>query len=354
MTDPFVIRPHAEPRVIDDVYSDDQLRRMVEVIRDDGPWKLVLAQHFKSAEEVVATMSGGVPEGVTPTFDMFLTPAFRGFFGQSGTCLYPELEDVFFNSAHMARVRSYWDAEFATPESMNFIIQGAAGSKDPAHLDGTSFRGVNRGNTPVWLQNTMGKSGLFQRWLVKKAQVISWFYRGAIGGGFTYWPDGPKQAPKRLATPMWNRGVVTQNEMMYHRGEACGSIAKQSPKGLAFDSLWSADPDSVDGWQITTGNEVIAHVPAEETRLMLHWTASIYAEKAEMKLVLDHKDDLTHERVFDIFAADLRARGITFAVPSDPLTDRSFIKLLSQTYDQGLPAIYPQDAPGPHQQQLAA
>lgn len=350
----FVIRPVAEPRVIDDAYSDDQHARMVDVIRREGPWKLVLAQHFKSAEEVVATMSGEIPEGVTPSFDMFLTPSFRGYFGRHGACLYPELEDIFFSLENMSRVRSYWNADHAVPESMNFIVQGASGSLDPAHLDGTSFRGIDQRNSPIWLLNTMAKSGLFRAWTMKKAQVVSWYYRGAIGGGFTYWPDGPQAAPKRIAAPVWNRAVVTQNEMMYHRGEACGPMDRRMPEGLAFESLWSADPDTADGWRITTGDRVIDRVAAEETRLMVHWTASIYADLAEMKLVFDHGDDLSHAQVFDIFVADLRARGAAFAMPADPLTDRAFIRLLTRTYDQGRPAIYPREAPGPHERQIAA
>jgi len=352
--EPFVIRPVAEPRIIDDVYTPDQHARMLEVIRKQGPWKMVLAQHFASAEEVIATSAGEMPEGVTPTFDMFLTPNFRGYFGMNGICLFPELDDVFFNSSHMARVRAYWGADYAAPDSMNFIIQGSSQNLDPAHLDGVSFRGVDQGNTPIWLLNTMGKSGLFQKWMLKKGQVIAWFYRGAIGGGFTYWPDGPKAQPKRLTMPSWNRGVVTQNEMMYHRGEACGPVDKRMPEGLAFESLWSADPEVADGWRITTDERVIERVPAAETRLMLHWTASVYADLAEMKRVFDHKDDLTHEQVFDMFAADMRGRGVAATIPSDPLKDRDFIRLLTRVYDTGRPAIYPAEAPGPHQAQIAA
>jgi len=351
---PFVIRPVAEPRIINNVYSDDQYKRMVDVIRRNGPWKMVLAQHFASAEEVVATMSGGLPEGVKPSFDMFLTPNFRGYFGTNGICNFPELDDVFFSSEHMARVRSYWNAKYATPESMNFIIQGSSRNLDPAHLDGTSFRGVTQRNSPIWLLNTMAKSGLFRRWLMKKAQVITWFYRGTIGGGFTYWPDGPQAQPKRLAAPTWNLGVVTQNEMMFHRGEACGPMNKRSPEGLAFESLWSADPEVADGWRITTGDRVIERVSAEETRLMVHWTAAIYSDAAEMKLVFDQKDDLTHEQVFDIFVKDLRERGVKCVVPANPIADRDFISLLTRTYDCGRPAIYPREAPGPHEEQAAA
>jgi hypothetical protein len=334
-TAPFVIRPVAEPRVFDNVYSDDQYARMVDVIRRKGPWKMVLAQHFKSAEEVVATMSGEMPKGVEPSFDMFLTPNFRGYFGLNGVSHFPELEDIFYNSDSLARVRDYWNAEYASPDSMNFIIQGSSRNTDPAHLDGNAFRGINGRNTPLWLLNTMGKSGLFQDWMIKKAQVIAWFYQGTIGGGFTYWPEGPRAAPKRIAAPAWNRGVVTQNEMMYHRGEACGPLSKRMPEGLAFESLWSADPDVADGWRITTDDRVIERVSAEETRLMLHWTANVYTDMNEMKTILEHKDDLTHEQVYDMFAADLRERGVAFSVPSNFLADREFIRLLTRVYDSG-------------------
>lgn len=354
MQNQFVIRPVAEPRIIDNVYTDDQHARIIDVIRRNGPWKMVLAQHFASAEEVVATMSGEMPEGVEPTFDMFLTPNFRGYFGNNGVCLFPELEDVFFSSQNMAQVRSYWGADYATPQSMNFIIQGSSRNLDPAHLDGVSFRGVDERNTPLWLLNTMGKSGLFHKWMVKMGQVIAYYYQGKIGGGFTYWPDGPKAQPKRLAMPAWSRGIVTQNEMMYHRGEPCGPLDRQMPEGLGFESLWSADPETADGWRITTGERIIDRVSAAETRLMLHWTASVYADLAEMKLIFDHKDDLSHEQVFDMFIADLRAKGTQVVMPSDPFSDREFIRVLTHAYDGGRPAIYPAEAPGPHEEQLAA
>lgn len=349
-----LIRPIAEPRILDGVYSADQHRRMVEVVRREGPWQLILAQHFASAEEVIATMSGAMPEGVVPTFDMFLTPNFRGYFAKYGTCLYPELEDCFHNSEFLAQARSYWNADYARPENMLFNIQGPSHSHDPAHLDATQFRGISQKNTPIWLMNTMTKSGLFQNWLMKKAQIIAWFYKGTIGGGFTYWPQGPLAEPKRLAAPMWNRAVVVQNEMMYHRGEANGPIDQRMPKGLAFESLFAADPAVADGWQITTGGDVIQKIPAEEMRFLVHWGAEVYSDLAELRMVMEHSDDLTHDQVFDIFIKDLADRGQSFEVPTDPLHDRTFIKLLTSVYDLGTPRIYPLEAPGPHQQQLAA
>ena len=92
-----VLRPAAPPREISDVYTLDQRERLLDVVRTEGPWKLIIAQHFASAEELMATMSGMFPEGFEPSLDLFLTPTFRGYLANYGTVLYPELHDVFYN-----------------------------------------------------------------------------------------------------------------------------------------------------------------------------------------------------------------------------------------------------------------
>jgi hypothetical protein len=89
-------------------------------------------------------------------------------------------------------------------------------------------------NTPTWLLSVMGKSGLFRPWAIKLAEVIAWFQKDTESGGFTYWPDGPLAAPKRLAPPLWNRGVVTHNTAMVHRGESNGPPGSANPKGLGL------------------------------------------------------------------------------------------------------------------------
>ena len=89
-----VLRPAAPPREISDVYTPDQKERLLDVVRTEGPWKLIIAQHFASAEELMATMSGMFPEGFEPSLDLFLTPTFRGYLANYGAVLYPELHDV--------------------------------------------------------------------------------------------------------------------------------------------------------------------------------------------------------------------------------------------------------------------
>ena len=336
-----IFRPVAEPLVIENAYSDDQHGRMLDMVRRGGPWSLILAQHFKTPEEVIATTSGAIPEGFTPTWDMFLSPVFRGYMAQGHTCVHPDIEDCFYNHKFLDLVRGYWKAAYARPESMLFNIQGPCRGSTTPHVDATSFRGMSYQTTPIWLMNMMVKSGLFKHWQAKKAQVIAWYCQSRVGGGFTYWPDGLQAPPRQIHAPMWGRAVVVENEMMYHTAEANGPAALRQVPGLTIASMMGADPDSPDGWQITGDGAVLQRIPAEEFRLLVHWGADIFMDLQDLKVTLDHTDDISQDRVFDMLIADLRRRGETFDVPTDPVTDKAFIGLLTRVYDQGKPAQFP-------------
>ena len=334
------LRPVAEPQIIENAFTEDQRERLFNVLRPQGPWTTILSQEFTSPEQVIAAMSGSLPDGVEATWDMFLSPVFRATLGQGHASLFPEIEDCFLNSKFLDLVRGYWKAKYATPNLMLVNIQGPTEAGGPPHVDGADFRGVHLQNSPSWLVGLMTKCGLFREWQIKKAQVLTWYYKGQIGGGFTYWPDGPAGQPKQLFAPMWGRAAVVENEVMYHGANACGPQEMRHVDGLAINSVIEGDPAS-DGWRITTDGKVVQHLPAEELRLLVHWGADIFMDLDEMKRTLDHQDDLTHDRVFDIFIADMRARGLTFTMPTDPMNDPAFVKLLTKFYDPGLPTIMP-------------
>lgn len=335
------LRPVAPPRVIEDTYTEDQHGRLLALVRREGPWPLIVAHHFESAEELVATTSGAMPDGVEPTLDLFLSPVFRGFLSSEKVCRYPEIQDCFYNARFLDLARNYWGATYAEPDSMLFNIQGPCTGGGSPHLDATRFRGITLDNTPVWLMNTMAKSGLFKRWQARKSQIIAWYYKGRVGGGFVYWPDGPHEAPQKLSAPMWGRGAVVENEMMFHTAESCGPAALRKPEGLAFHSLMGPDPAVEGGWQITTADEVIQRIPESEFRFLVHWGANLYMDLDELKKTADHTDDLTHEMVFDLFLDDLKARGVPFDPPSDPLKDTRFIMLLNDVYGIERPLVIP-------------
>ncbi len=326
-----VLKPVAPPRIIENVYRDDEFERMFEVIKHRGPWKGIIAHHFQSVDEVIATVTGNVPSDHGLTLDDIASAHFRGFFAKNSVCFYPELEDIFYHSRFMGQVKDYWGARYARPTLMLFNICGPHNTGLAPHLDAVTFRGVRIENTPVWLQNMMGKSGLFGDYLVKMAQIITWWYRGEPGG-FTYWPDGPYGQPRNLGMPMWNRGVVVQNEMMFHRGDPVGPREDRIIEGLKNRSLFGYDAEE-DCWTISTDDQVIKRYRPEEIRLLVHWSAEVYSDMAEVEKVMDHSDDLTHDRVIDMFLADLQARGVKVKEPSDPLRDVGFMRILTKTYD---------------------
>lgn len=338
-----ILRPASPPQELHDVYTPDQLQMFLDVIRREGPWKLILAQHFASPEELIATLSGGFPEGVEPSMDLFLTPTFRGYLASHSTVHFPELHDVFYNKPFLDLAKSYWNAEYAKPEMMLFNINGPCANRDPGHLDAPSFRGVRHENAPTWLTSVMAKSNLFRDYMVKSAQVITWFCHDEKSG-FTYWPDGPLAAPDRIMPPTYNRGVVVQNEMLMHRGEANGPLDQQLPAGLAFETLFSGDPSDRDQWVLKTGDNVIARHHTDELRLLVHWSAEVFTDFDELKKSMDHTDDISIEQAIDVLAKDVQSRGIKLVIPDNPLHDAQFIGTLNSAYDIGRPAIYPEEA----------
>jgi hypothetical protein len=327
-----LLRPVAPPRVLEGVYPEDAYERMLGVIQRHGPWPTITAHHFDTVEELVATTSGPMREGegAELTLDDVATGHFRGYFGQDSVSYYPELHDCFYNREFLELVQRYWGCEYAKPTLMLFNLCGPHHSGLNAHLDAVTFRGVRIENSPVWLQNVMGKSGLFTEHLVKMAQVITWWYRGE-NGTFTYWPDGPLGEPAHLAHPLWNKGVVVQNEAMFHRGDPVGRPEARDLPGLKHRSRLGYDAARGD-WAITTDDEVIRRYRAEEMRLLVHWSAEVYADRDDVKRNMDHSADLTHDVVFDRLLADMRSRGIAVAEPSDPMHDTDFIRALIAAY----------------------
>ena len=198
-----------------------------------------------------------------------------------------------------------------------------------AHLDAVTFRGIRYENSPVWLQNVMGKSGLFTDYLEKMAQVITWWYLGE-NGTFTYWPDGPLEPPDRLEHPLWNKGVVVQNELMFHRGDPVGGPASATCPGSAHRSC------SVTTRATTLGDHHRRHA-----------IRTLPPEGDAAARALERPGVRRHGRAEDVdgphrrpdarhglrTAARRHAReGCRVAEPSDPLHDSDFIRALIATY----------------------
>jgi hypothetical protein len=327
-----ILRPVAPPRILEQVYTDDQYERLLGIVKRHGPWPTIASHHFDTVEELVATVTGVVPEGHGLTLDDIASPQFRGFYGQNSVCFYPEINDCFFSSEFLEIVKSYWGAQYAKPTMMLFNICGPhpAAGPPPPHLDAVTFRGVRYENAPVWLMNCMAKSGLFTEHLLKMAQVITWWFVGE-NGTFSYWPDGPLGAPKVLEHPLWNKGLVVQNELMFHRGDPVGALGSPAIRNLKHTSVMGFDDETHD-WYINTDQDRVRTYQAEDLRFLVHWNAEVYSDMAEVKKVMDHTDDLTIEEACGRLLADMRGKGVKIAEPSDPLHDDDFVRALISTY----------------------
>ena len=112
-----------------------------------------------------------------------------------------------------------FDAEIVRPLIV-FSNLTAPMPQNRKHTVFPMFRGVERSQYPAWVVQAMATSGFFERWRVKVATVVAWYYDGP-NGGFSYWPDGAA-VPEVTIEPPSNTAVVGDNDFMFHRVEAVG------------------------------------------------------------------------------------------------------------------------------------
>lgn len=332
--------PVAPPSLIHDLYTPAEVDALFGFIRHGAPWQLVLAQHFSSTEEYLA-ISGAKDRNPHARLADFTAPVFRGYLAKEGIAMDEEIHDIYFSRKLLDPVKHMHGARYGFAHHMLFNTGGPSHSFDAGHFDGRNWRGRGLINTPVWLMGVMAKSGLFDSWEVKTGQVITYFYDSDIDGGFTYWPEGPDRAPSRFRAPFRNTAIRTDNSRMYHRREGNGPRDRRDLPELEMHSLLHRDNDE---WVIRNGDTEIARYGDEQSRTLFHYTALVFDDAAEVNQYLDHTDDLSLETVFDMLLADLRARGIAYSEPTDPLTDPTFIALLTDTYAMA-PQEYPAEAP---------
>ncbi|WP_068166026.1 hypothetical protein [Rhodococcus phenolicus] len=335
--------PAARPRFVEDIYTPDEQAVLFDIIRTRGPWRLIAAQHFSSAEEFLAVAGGRNHTRMSaPALSDFLTPTFRGYIGNYGTVLEQSAHDIYYSRRLLDMIKSMHGASYAVPNSFLFNLRAPAHSFDAGHFDSPSWRGMDKFNTPTWLLSVMAKSGLFDRWELRSGQVIAYYYDSDVDGGFTYWPEGPDAPPARYPAPFRNSGILTHNEKMFHRGEASGPRHMRSVPDLQLDSAIHGVGDSE--WAICNGDEEIARYHDRHMRFLFHYGAFVFDDMAELRRYFEHTDDLDLDTAVAIFTDDLRGRGIRCPEPTDPLHDRDFVSVLNSAYAMA-PAEYPAEAP---------
>ena len=194
-----LLRPIAQPRVLEGVYTDDQHERMLEVIKRNGPWPTITAHHFDTVEELMATSNGGEVDKSGLTLDDIATAHFRGIFGEGSIVPLPGARGLLLQQPvprSGARLLGcpVRPADDDAVQPVRPAPQRAERPSRRGHLP----RRPHRELAGVVAERD-GQSGLFTEHLVKMAQVITWWYLGE-NGTFTYWPDGPLGEPHGSST----------------------------------------------------------------------------------------------------------------------------------------------------------
>ncbi len=199
------------------------------------------------------------------------------------------------------------------------------------HLDLAQFRGFGAPQAPVWLLQNMAHSGLFDDWMVPIASGLCWFTR-ASNGGFEYWPDGLDGPSGIERAPMWNHGLVSDNEFMWHRMEDIGTPEEQAQVHavMHYDNRLHALPDG--GWELRAGDKMLLRFDPGTVRISILWKAHVFTDEAHLASFEDSRFDLTAGQVVETYLADLAARGISARAPGDPFADDDWRELLQRVY----------------------
>jgi hypothetical protein len=302
--------------------------RLSPIYDDQGPlWDLVCSRGR------YPIMAGAAGFGEYDT--SLAMPWFREYWALDGKGLFPEAEKYLRYSRFIDGARELFGVEDVRPVNLLVNLMGPMRSGHP-HVDTPSFRGLKRAETPLWLLLTMGASGLFDRWRIRQAGVISWFYRGS-GGDFQYWPAGP-EGPKAVESPPFgNVAVVADNDYMPHCVSAIGSEDNFVPSGVIrpnselhllgdkwhiLEAAGTPDlplEDGAPGWVL----------PLDAVRVSVLWKADALSPD-EADVIDRHDDDLDLSTVVDIFRADMRTRGFPAPIEADALGDVQWARLLRE------------------------
>lgn len=252
-------------------------------------------------------------------------PFYRIFWAHTREIKVKGAEPFFYNERFVEASKRSFGARLIVPSAimvnLNTPMPGG-----PPHRDLPYFRGAEK--FPFWMLSLMGNSDLFHDFAVPIASTLTWFYKG-VGGDFEYWPDGPDAASKLVQPPLWNVGVVSDNEYMWHRvGEVGPRNEQKKPGDITRDIRLHATDG---GWESHDKDRVQAFT-RDQVRISLLWKAYAFNSQTALDEYNNHANDLNHQMVIDIFAADLRERGVAFRRPDDPVADPEWKSLLSDIY----------------------
>ena len=299
--------------------------------RPDLPKPLRFGPVFDDPDVVLGSVRAGSPYRLQHVVDRTYaggeyTPWFKAYWAVSGKSLLPEAEALFRETRLLEAAAQCFAAEIIRPQSLMVNLQ-APMLASAVHLDMPPFRGAPARTHAPALLYAMGRSGLFERWAIRIASALIWFHRG-IGGAFEYWPEGPESASQLEAPPLWNAGLLADNERMLHCTRELGPPEARLPHDLlrASAQLHAMDDG---GWEIRDEGVLLRRYPAEQLRISILWKAVALANAEEAKVIDSGSDDLDPQRIESVFAQHARQHGMALPHTEDPRTDPDWIRAVA-------------------------
>ena len=264
--------------------------------------------------------------GVMVDDELMTMPIYRGDWASSRAVHIDGVESVLHNERLIEAAQQVFDAEVVRPLIVFSNLTAPDAAEPQAHRRAhvprrRAFAVPRRGSSARW-----PTSGLFERWRVKVATAVAWYYDGP-NGGFSYWPDGGA-APEVTIEPPSNTAVVGDNDFMYHRVEAVGDGRFAM---VPIDSLLSFDA-AARRWRITKGDRDFGDFGRDDIRISISWKAECFHDAEEARVFDEHLDDITFDQVLATWQADCAARGIVLPDVADPLHDRAFEAAVAAAY----------------------
>lgn len=295
------------PIRIDKVFDDPvEIRTLVE---KHGPYRAMTAY-------LPVSRTGAGPETAA---EARVLPWFRGTWALNGQSLVDGTKGILENIRFRKAASQLFDGSDVTPNSVvvNINAPMPAGA---IHVDIPSFHGATRDRYPVQLLQAMGSSGLFEPWRTVEAGAVVWFYEGS-GGAFDYWPTGLDGPMLSEYPPFTNRALVADNDRMYHRIGWIGEPDPITPTITGDSQIRHVES----GWVITDAGRTIQTHTDEQIRISIVW-------KGRADSGNHAKSPLTFERVMQIFARDLKSRGIQLPTSASPFSDKVWLELVHSIY----------------------
>jgi hypothetical protein len=198
------------------------------------------------------------------------------------------------------------------------------GQELAVHTDVPEFRGVSRKRDPQWLIVAMHHSRLFERWRIPIATGVAWF-GNPRGGEFVFYPEGAFGPP--VAIPVrHNTAIVLDTDSVFHGVDRVREDKARLPDVRPGVELVHAG----DGrWQLEQDGDVLGRYAWDDLRFSVSWKAYCYRDEAERRLVHEHADDLTRDRVIETLRADLVHEG---GIGADALSERELALAIIEHY----------------------